>query len=272
MNEQLLQKEKASQQQEAPASEPGDLSQALGELEECSLLNGRVRLLQPARGYRVAIDPVLLAAAVPARPGERLLELGCGSAAASLCLLARVVGLDITGLELNFELAELARRNAALNNPRLHVIQGDLLSPPACLADSFDQVFMNPPYLPAGAAIPSPFVTRASANVEREARLEHWISAALQRLTCGGRLTLIHRADRLGEILSLLHERAGETRILPLRAYADRPAKRVIVTTRKASRAPLVLLPDLVLHDPGGGFSAAAEAVLRAGEAIKIAP
>ena len=68
--------------------------------------------------------------------------------------------------------------------------------------------------------------------------------------------------------MSLLHERAGETRILPLRAYADRPAKRVIVTTRKASRAPLVLLPDLVLHDPGGGFSAAAEAVLRAGKPL----
>lgn len=259
---------------EADASSPEAVppGPSCAETSECCLLGGRVRLLQPTQGYRVAIDPVLLAAAVPARPGERLLELGCGTGAASLCLLARVSGLDVTGLELNEELAELARQNALLNDQMLEVIDGNLLAPPASLRGSFDQIFMNPPYLPADAATASPAATRAAANVEREAELKHWIGTALDRLACGGRLTLIHRADRLDEILSLLRNRAGEARILPLRAFRDRPAKRVIITVRKNKRAPLLLLPDLVLHEPGGGFSAAADAILRRGEALNIAP
>lgn len=242
------------------------------EIAECALLDGQVKLLQPAQGYRVAIDPVLLAAAVPARPGERLIELGCGSGAASLCLLTRVAGLDVTGLELNHELAALAQRNAALNGAKLDVVVGNLLSPPGELPIQVDQVFMNPPYLPANAATASPTATRAAANVEKEAELSHWIAAGLDRLSAGGRLTLIHRADRLDEILSLLRGKAGEARILPLRAFRDRPAKRVIVTVRKSKRAPLLLLPDLVLHEPGGGFSAAAEAVLRRGDALNLVP
>src|SRR5699024_3864815 len=147
---------------EADASSPEAVppGPSCAETSECCLLGGRVRLLQPAQGYRVAIDPVLLAAAVPARPGEKLLELGCGSGAASLCLLARVEGVDVTGLELNRELAELARRNAALNGPKLTVIEGNLLVPPGELAGDFDQVFMNPPYLAAGAATASATMTR----------------------------------------------------------------------------------------------------------------
>lgn len=237
---------------------------------ESRLLGGRLRLLQPDAGYRVAIDPVLLAAAVPAQPGQSLLELGCGSGAASLCLLARVGGAQVTGLELNSEMATLARRSAEMNALPLSVVEGDLLRLPDQVAGRYDQVFMNPPYLAAGAASPSSQPTRAAANLEGAARLSHWIDAALSRLPRGGRLTLIHRADRIDEILALLHGRTGDLAVLPLRAYADRPAKRVIVTGRKDKGKPLTLLPDFILHDDGGCYSPAAQKVLRQGEAIDL--
>lgn len=237
---------------------------------ESRLLGGRLRLLQPDSGYRVAIDPVLLAAAVPAQPGQNLLELGCGSGAASLCLLARVPEARVTGLELNGELAALAQRSADLNALPLSVVEGDLLRLPDRIAGRYDQVFMNPPYLAAGAASPSHLPTRAAANQEGAARLNHWIEAALARLARGGRLTVIHRADRLGELLALLHGRTGDLTLLPLRAYADRPAKRVIVTARKDKGKPLTLLPDFILHEAGGGYSPAAQQVLRQGGAIDL--
>lgn len=231
--------------------------------KESRLLDGRVALLQPARGYRVAIDPVLLAAAVPASAGERLLELGCGSGAAALCLLARVPAASVTGLELNPELAALARENARRSGLRLEVLEGDLLAPPAQLPAKFDQVLMNPPFLAAGSATASGVATRAAANIEGAATLADWIAAALARLEWGGRLTLIHRADRLDEILALLRGRAGALRVLPLLPVAGRAARRVIVGARKGSRAPLMLLPGLVLHEADGSFTPAAQKVLR---------
>ncbi|MDT8344261.1 MAG: methyltransferase, partial [Thermohalobaculum sp.] len=102
-----------------------------GALTEDRLLGGRVRLLQPGAGYRAATDPVLLAAAVPARPGERVLELGIGAGAATLCLAARVAGLVHAGLEIQPDYLALAARNAALNGVALVLFEGDVAAPPA---------------------------------------------------------------------------------------------------------------------------------------------
>ncbi|MEO1000106.1 MAG: methyltransferase, partial [Pseudomonadota bacterium] len=205
------------------------------EVTRDALLGGRVMLAQPRAGYRAATDPVLLAAACPAVAGERVLDLGCGAGAAALCLAARVPGVGLHGLELQPEYADLAGANAAAAGVALTLHRGDLRRPPEALRGlSFDHVITNPPYFPAtGPAAPDP--GRATARHE-EVALAAWIEAALRRLRPRGRLTLIHRAERLDEILAALAGRAGEVRIRPLAAREGRAAKRVIVAARKGAR------------------------------------
>lgn len=240
-------------------------------LTEDTLLDGRVRLRQPARGYRAAIDPVFLAAAVPARAGERVIDLGCGAGAAALCLLTRVAGVEVTGLELQGEMARLAAANAELNglSARFRVLQGDILAPPADLEPGFfDRVMLNPPYLAAAAGRPAESPARATATREGEARLADWLRTAIRLLRPKGSLAVIHRADRLDAILAACRGQVGDVRIFPLWSAAGQPAKRVVVTAQKAVATPLTLTAGLVLHGAGGGFTPAAEAVLRGAEGL----
>jgi tRNA1(Val) A37 N6-methylase TrmN6 len=237
------------------------------ELTHDRFLDGRLRLWQPRTGYRAATDPVLLAAFVPARPGERVLELGCGVGAAALCLATRVPGLEIHGLEVQPAYAELARRNAAANRLALIVHDGDLRHPPAALRKlSFDLVMINPPYHPA-AATSSPDPGRDRSHREGEAPLAEWISAGLRRLRPGGRLVMIHRTARLDEVLAGVAGRAGSVEVLPVAARLGRPAARVLVRARKNRAGPLTLWPPLTLHE---GNTHAADAESYTGEAQKL--
>lgn len=238
-----------------------------------AFLGGRVMLLQPRWGYRAAADPVFLAAFVPAAPGESVLELGCGAGAASLCLAARVPGLELHGLELQPDYAELARRNADLNGFGLTVHVGDLRTMPSALTvRTFDQVIMNPPFHRA-AATPSPLPGRAAAHTEG-APLEVWIGAGLRRLRPRGSLTLIHLAARLDEVLAALAGRVGGIEILPLAPREGRPAARVLVRALRGARAPLVLYAPLVLHAglhhlrDGDDYTEEASRVLREAAAL----
>src|SRR5258708_35890150 len=172
------------------------------DLTQDRLLGGRVRLLQPRRGYRVAVDAVLLAAAVDASTGQRVLDLGSGVGAVGLCLAARVPGTTVTGVELQPELTFLARRNAGLNNveARVKTIVHDLaFALPAALAP-FDHVCTNPPYLAAAVADPPPDASKALATVESSAGLARWLAVAAGALRDDGTLTLIHRSDRAAGI------------------------------------------------------------------------
>ena len=244
------------------------------EVSEDRLLGGRVRLHQPRDGYRAAIDPVLLAASIKARPGERLADLGCGVGAVALCLLARLPGIEVVGLELQEELAALASANASANGlgDVFRVFAGDIRDPPPALAPgSFDQVICNPPYHPATAGRPSPSTGRALARQETGARLEAWIEASLRLLRHKGRLTFIHRADRLDELYPALAGGAGGIDLLPLWPDRQKSAKRVIVTARKGVAAPGRLLQGLVLHRPDGEFTPEASAILREAAALPLA-
>lgn len=225
-------------------------------------LNGRLQLLQPRVGYRAATDPVLLAAFVPARPGQRVLDLGCGAGTAGLCLASRVPGLDLHGMELQPDYADLARRNAADNDLAVHVHEGDLrFPPPALRALVFDHVLMNPPYYPAAAATAAADNGRDKARRESEAGLADWVHAALRRLLPGGVLTIIHRTERLTQILARIEAAAGSVVVLPLSSREGRPASRVLVRARKGRVGPLVLLPPETVHAGschqriGGGYT-----------------
>ena len=236
------------------------------------LLGGRVRLRQPAEGYRAAMDPVMLAASVEARSGERVLDLGCGVGAAALCLLARLPGVLVTGLEIQPVLAELARQNALSNGhgEGFRVVEGSVSGVPAGLG-GFDHVMTNPPFTPSGSGTKPPGEIKATANMEGEVDLSGWIKAAAKLVKPKGQLVIIHRADRLADLLAAMTGRGlGGVRILPLWPKSGRAAVRVIVAARKGSRSALELLPGLVLHHEDGSHTEAAEAVLRHGESLTL--
>ena len=190
----------------------------LDDITEDSLLGGRITLRQPAEGYRAAIDPVLLAAATPAGDGENVLDVGSGVGAASLCLAYRVTGCRVFGVEVQRELVRLAGDNAALNGfeKRIDMMVGDLSRPPPRLAaGSFHHVMTNPPFLDAGRATPPPHGLKAVATVESSANLAAWIDFCIKMVRYKGTITMIHRADRLDELLGCL---GGRTTLDPVEA------------------------------------------------------
>jgi tRNA1(Val) A37 N6-methylase TrmN6 len=241
-------------------------------LTDDRLLGGRVRIAQPADGYRVAVDPILLAAAVPAQAGETVADLGAGSGAVGLCLTTRVAGCRIVAVEREGDLTQLVRANAATNglSGALQVIQADVTSLPLCPA-SMDHVAMNPPFLAAGSATEPTQRLRRVAAVEGSATLPVWIARAWDLARAGGTISLIHRADRLDEIIAACrqHQRGGLI-VLPIWSKPGQAAHRVIIRLRKGDRSPFRLAAGLVLHQPDGGYTQAAEAVLRDALALAV--
>ena len=230
-----------------------------------TFLDGRVKIAQPETGFRSGLDAVMLAAAVPARDGQTGLELGAGAGTAGLCLLARVPAVSLTGVEINKGLAALAQDNAAANGVAAAFVAADIFDLPPALKRDFDQVFCNPPFHGAGMA--SPDTARATALMD-QGQLEDWLKLGLQRTVSGGFFTAILRADRLPLALAALPEKGIAA--FPLWPRMGEAPKRVIVQVRKGSNAPFALLPGLVLHEPGGGWTEEADDVLRRGNALAL--
>lgn len=258
---------KADRPARPPAPDNGLARAGADSLRLDRFLGGVLAIWQPRHGYRAATDAVLLAAAVPAREGQSVLELGCGAGAALLALGRRVAGLRLFGVERQPVYAELARRNAEENRIEAGIVAADLTALPSALrAASFDHVLMNPPYFAPG----DPAARDAGRDMAQreETPLGDWIGCGLSRLKTGGHLTLIHRAERLPKILATLDGHAAAT-VRPLAPRAGRAAGRVLVLARKGARSPFRLLAPLVLHEgathPGDHdhFTAAASAVLR---------
>jgi len=230
-------------------------------LTKDALLGGRIQLLQPSRGYRVAVDAVLLAAAVDAAPGQRILDLGAGVGAVGLCLAARLAGCSVVGIELQPALAELAEANANLNRmaDRVRTIVHDLAKPLPADLGRFDRVVTNPPYLAAAVADPSPDRSKALATVESSADLARWLAVAAAAAAPAGSLIVIHRSDRLDELLGHLGGLGwGDVAVKRLL-----PAARILLRARRSDRPTRWDAPPLTLHRAGGGYTDEAEAILR---------
>lgn len=233
-----------------------------------AFLGGALTLRQPLKGFRSGHEAVLLAASIPAVAGQSALEAGLGTGAASLCLLKRVPGVKVAGLEAHPDTALLARENALRNKleERLEVLEGRVEAPPEVLRQqSFHHVFANPPFLEEGEGLSADGEMRAGARMGPQGTLVAWADFCIRRAGPGGTVTLLHRADRLARILQELEGRCGAILIYPLWPKASAPAKRVIVRGVKGSRAPLQILPGLVLHTESGAYTGEVEATLRDG-------
>ena len=229
-----------------------------------TLLGGRVVIRQPTTGYRAAIDPVLLAAGVQASEGQNVLDVGCGCGAAMFCLAARISGLQLTGLELQSQLAAFARASIDLNglsDGSARVVEGDISAVPTDFKNAFDVVLTNPPFGDTGNA---PLDASLSvAHMEGEVDLQGWISACLACLKQKGRFVIIHRGDRLTDVIDALRGKAGDVHIYPIFSKPGEPARRIVVNAGKDRRSPDTVSPGIIVHKHNGGFTEEAERVLR---------
>ncbi|ANP47364.1 tRNA1(Val) (adenine(37)-N6)-methyltransferase [Candidatus Viadribacter manganicus] len=240
------------------------------EITEDALLGGRIHVRQPARGYRVNVDTLLLAAATEAKDGARLLEAGCGVGAALLAIAVRNENVKLLGVERDQNIASISRENVAANamTHRIEIVTGDALDR-ALNIGVFDGVLVNPPYDLENEGR-APAESRRYAHIA-DHPLDTWIAALADRLTGGAALTMIHRAAKMPEILAVLDGRLGGAEVIPIRPREGEAAGRVLVRARKGSRAPFRLCPELVLHDTSGAkYTPETEAILRGEAAISF--
>ena len=243
-----------------------------------AVLGGRLRLTQKRRGHRIGHDAILLAAATAAKPGDRAADLGSGVGAAGLALAVRVPGVDVTLVERDADLAGIAAENVGRNGfeDRARAVMLDVTGPSDAFAaaglgpGSFDCVLMNPPFNSPARQNVSPDQDRRAAHAAPDGSLAEWIAAAGWLLHSAGTLTMIWRADGLAHVLAALEPGFGGVAVLPVYGRAGQPAIRVLVRASKGSRAPLQLLPGLDLNDASGKPTAAAEDVLRHGQALVL--
>lgn len=248
----------------------GGVETALGPIVEDRLLDGRLRLRQPAKGHRAGSDAILLAAALPELGEGPLADLGAGVGTVGLAAALAQPALRVVLVERDPELAALARENIALNGlgERVSAVAADIAAPARALASlglasaGFACVAMNPPFYAASGTKASPVPNRRAAHVA-EGTLEPWLRTARRLLRPGGSIAIIHRAEALAEILAGLATGFGAVVIRPIHPLADRPAIRVVVTAVLNSRKPAELLPAFVVNGPDGRLTEASEAVHR---------
>ncbi len=238
-------------------------------LTEDLWLGGRLTLVQPKRGHRVGTDAALLVAAAGAARQGRIVDVGAGVGAVGLALAKSSALASVDLVEIDPELAELAESNATRNGLRVRtrVLRLDVLDPrerrEAGLVESANCVVTNPPFFDAAAVRASPDKGRARAHVLLRAGLVDWIEASLAMLAPGGRFLMIHRPDALATILAAIGTRLGSLALLPVHPAADASAHRLLVSGVKGSKAPLRIVPALILHGADGRLRGEADAIHR---------
>ena len=239
-----------------------------------AFLGGALKILQPRAGYRAGLDAVLLAAAAPVRAGERVLDAGAGVGVVGLCLATRVSGARVTLVEKQPELVSLAGRNVVRNDmqDRVDVVEADVTGSARALmmAGLGPETFANPPFHVEGQGRRPRNAIKAAAHAMPAGHLARWVAFAARVARPDGTLTIIHRADAMTELLGRVDGRFGALNVLPIHPRAGAPASRILVQGKKGSRAPLTLLPGLILHGDDNQFRPNVAGILRHGEALNL--
>ncbi len=236
-------------------------------------IGGRLKLLQPVKGFRAGVDSVMAAAAVPAHAGDTVLDVGAGVGVISLTLAKRVNGLRITALEKSHDHYELLQQNIDRNQMTGHVtpLQADIfdqLKWPE--PNSFHHVVTNPPYYQDGSVQIAPSQEKAGAHAGPRGFLRDWLYQSVRMVRPGGILTMVYPSTALANVVACLEPRLGDIVIFPLWPHAGQRAKRFILQGKKGARGPTSLEPGLVLHGAGTGFTEQAEAILRHGNSLTL--
>lgn len=230
-------------------------------------LGGKVRLKQPRNGLRATSDAVLVAAAVPAKSRQTVLDVGCGTGIVGLCVASRVADVHITGIEIQPELAELSVQNATLNCAHMTIIQGNVEDRiPALHGCQFHHVVSNPPFYTEDPRRANPQVDVA---YKQGTPLKTWIDFCLRHVRPKGTFTIIHRMESVPEILGILNGRLGNIALIPLYPKIGVQPKRVIIQGTLGNKKPFFLHSGLITHNDDGTPTEAAEAILRASTEIK---
>ena len=237
-------------------------------MDKIHVLDKKVRLLQPEGGFRTSLDSVMLAAAVPAKSGDTVLDAGCGVGGASFCLLWRVPDIRLTGVDWHDDYVDLARQNNELNKAHADFLSADIRNYQP--EKTFDHVMMNPPYFEAGRHVPSPDPARAQANghQDEDLSLDDWVKAAHRLVKSNGSFTIIYPASGIDKIIKAIGKKFGAVEIIPLWQRAGHEARRVIIRAIKDRQTPARILPGLTLHKEDGSYTIEADAVLRDGNKI----
>lgn len=255
----------------------GPMSSPATDVTEDGFLGGQLRLRQPRSGHRAGHDAILLAAATPARSGDRVVDLGSGVGAAGLAVARRISGIDLALVEIDPTLAELARNNASANAIMADVVVLDVEAEASTFAaaglgpDSADVVLMNPPFNDPARHRASPDSVRERAHVATTTTLESWVHVARRILKSNGRLAMIWRADGIAEVLGALGRGFGSVEILPVHADATSPAIRILVRATKGGRAPTRLHAALLLNDQSGMPNKWVQGILAGKEGLPMA-
>ena len=227
-------------------------------------LGGKIKLHQG--DYKATSDAVLLASAVPAKSGETILDVGCGNGAVALCIMARVLGLKATGLEIQPQMADLARQNALLNKMDFEVVEGDVSNPPLEWRErQFHHVVTNPPYFTEDMVRQNEVTAKAH---KVQTPLSTWLDFCIKKVRAKGTLTIIHRTEAVPEILSVLHKRMGKITLVPLWPKKNVPPKRVIIQATMNSNAPFQIHTGFILHNSDDTRPEAIEDIMRNAKAL----
>lgn len=235
-------------------------------------LGGRLSLTQPAKGYRVTSDSVFLAATLKLKSNDRVLDMGAGSGAILSCFWARLNSqsseMILHGIEMQNELMELATKNALGN---IKYFKGDLFSNVEGIEpNSYHHVVSNPPYYDKGSVTASPYQTKAVAHGKAMDDLKMWVERCVRMLRPKGYITLVHRADRMDDILTALNDKCGSVIVYPLFSKQGEDANRVIIRAQKGAKGLLSLKSGLIVHKSNGDYSVTAENILRHAHELDI--